>query len=34
MNGKTLFKVMNLSLNYLRKMIEGGFERDYMKNMI
>ena len=34
MNEKILFKIMNLNLNYLRKMVEGKFEEDHMKNMM
>jgi len=34
MNGKILFEMMNLNLNYLKKMIEGGFEGDHMKNIM
>jgi len=34
MNGKILFEVINLNLNYLKEMVEGGFGKDYMKNMM
>jgi len=34
MNGKILFKMINLNLNYLKKIVKNKFEGDYMKNII